>query len=120
MKHFDIHVHFNVDDAAKIEFFAKTCRENETFAAMSGGLRYGGHDYLPNEQVLDWCRMYPVCLVPMAKLDLGSDAYIDYPYLIGDARRGYEQLLDANGVPPEIRRGVLGATAASWFGIELE
>ena len=30
------------------------------------------------------------------------------------------QVLDANGAPPEIRRGVLGATAASWFGIELE
>ena len=56
----------------------------------------------------------------MAKLVLGSDAYIDYPHLVGDARRGYEHLLDANGAPPEIRRGVLGATAASWFGIELE
>ncbi len=275
MKHFDIHVHFNLDDAAKIEFFVKTCRENETIAAMSGGLRYGGHDFLPNEQVLEWCRKYPDCLVPMAKLDLwdktdvdqvyryaeagfkgfkciypwyeydhdiympvyeavekcglpmlfhtgsyspcamdavyrrpvlrnvrplcldriarsfrnakvvmahlgtslwrheaaelvkaipnlyadlggtgswkaltpgelntlmlpllakspkdahknfakivlGSDAYIDYPHLIGDARRGYEYLLDANSVPPETKRGVLGATAAAWFGIELE
>ncbi len=275
MKYFDIHVHFNVGAPDKVDTFVQTCRENETVAAMSGGLRYGGHDYLPNEQVLVWCRKYPDCLVPMAKLDLwdktdvdqvyryaeagfkgfkciypyfaydddaympvyeavekcglpmlfhtgcffqsagdavwrrpvlrnmdpvcldriarsfpnarivmahlgtsvwrheaaelikfhpnlfadlagtgswkaispgelnalmlpllatsptdahrnmaklvlGSDAYIDYPHLVGDARRGYEQLLDANGAPPEIRRGVLGATAASWFGIELE
>lgn len=275
MKRFDIHVHFNLDDPERVAFFVKTCREHKTVAAMSGGLRYGGHDYLPNEQVLAWCRKYPDCLVPMAKLDLwdkadidqvyryadagfkgfkciypyyaydddvympvyeaaekcgipilfhtgnyrpspadavwrrpvlrnmepicldriarsfpkakiimahmgtsiwrhegaefiklhpnlyadlggtgnwkavssgelcrlllpllatspadahrnfrklvlGSDAYIDFPHLIGEAQRGYERLLDDNGVPPDIRRGVLGATAAEWFGVKLD
>ncbi|MFA6930504.1 MAG: amidohydrolase family protein [Lentisphaeria bacterium] len=66
----DMHVHCNSDDPAELRAFVQTCEKNETIAALSGGLHYGGHDYLPNERVLEICREFPHNLVPLAKIDL--------------------------------------------------
>lgn len=66
----DFHVHFNTTDPELIKQFAKTCAENETIAVLSGGLRYGAHDYTPNEKVLTICKQYPEVFIPMAKFDL--------------------------------------------------
>ncbi len=74
MKRLDFHVHFNTTDPELIERFVAECRRRSTIAAMSGGPRYGGKDYVPNEQVLAFCRHDSDCLVPLAKLDLWDKA----------------------------------------------
>ena len=70
MKYIDMHVHCNSGDKALLDTLAQTARDNETILALSGGLRYGGHDYLPNETVIEICKQYPDCFIPLAKLDL--------------------------------------------------
>ena len=70
MKRLDFHVHFNSADPGQIDRFAAECRRRSTIAALSGGPRYGGHDYIPNEQVLAFCRQHSDCMLPLAKLDL--------------------------------------------------
>lgn len=80
MRRLDIHVHFNSGDKDEIEKLVATCRDLNTVAVMSGGLRYGGHDFLPNEEVISWCKRYPDWLVPFAKLDLWETASADEVY----------------------------------------
>ena len=74
MKRLDFHVHFNSTDRDQIEILAKTAREAETILALSGGLRYGGYDFPPNETVIETCKKYPDCFLPLAKLDLWETA----------------------------------------------
>ena len=49
MKRLDIHVHCDSTDKAELDILADACRKQNTIAALSGGLRYGGHDFAPNE-----------------------------------------------------------------------
>ena len=76
----DIHVHCNLNGKADLDQLAATCRANKTIICMIGGLRYGGHDYLPNEEVLAICKAYPDCFLPFAKLDLWETADPDEVY----------------------------------------
>ena len=66
----DIHSHCNSGDPAEVLEFVKNSEKNETITALSGGLHYGGHDYLPNEEVIALCKQYPQTLVPLVKIDL--------------------------------------------------
>ena len=74
MTRLDIHVHCNSNDPEKLNLLAEQCRREGTIACFSGGLRYGGHDFLPNDEVIEICRRYPDCFVPLAKLDLWETA----------------------------------------------
>lgn len=74
MSRLDIHVHCDSGDPGKLEVLAAQCRRQGTIACFSGGLRYGGHDFLPNDEVIEICRRYPDCFVPLAKLDLWETA----------------------------------------------
>lgn len=74
MKRLDFHVHFDSTDRDQIEILAKTAREAETILALSGGLRYGECDFPPNETVIETCKKYPDCFLPLAKLDLWETA----------------------------------------------
>ncbi|MBR7104526.1 MAG: amidohydrolase family protein [Lentisphaeria bacterium] len=66
----DFHAHFNSGDPAEVKAFVANCEKNNCRAAMSGGLHYGGHDFLPNDQVIDYCNEYKDVLIPLVKLDL--------------------------------------------------
>lgn len=66
----DFHAHCDSGDPAEIRKYVENCEKNDTMTALSGGLRYGGHDYLPNEEVMRICREYPHDLVPLVKIDL--------------------------------------------------
>ena len=70
----DIHVHCDSNDPQKLQALAETCRERGTIVCLSGGLRYGGHDFLPNDEVIEICKKYPDCFLPLAKLDLWETA----------------------------------------------
>ncbi len=66
----DFHAHFNLDDPAAIKIYADNCLKNNTRSAISGGLRYGARDYVPNDRVIDFCKQYSDILIPVAKVDL--------------------------------------------------
>ena len=68
--HLDFHAHCNSDDPELLRTYVENCERNETIAALSGGLHYGGHDFVPNEEVVRICKQYPHNLVPLAKIDL--------------------------------------------------
>lgn len=70
MMHIDLHVHCNTADPKLLRKYVENCRKNECMAALSGGLRYGGHDFVPNEEVVKICGEYPDVLLPLAKIDL--------------------------------------------------
>ncbi|MCI5779456.1 MAG: amidohydrolase family protein [Lentisphaeria bacterium] len=74
MKYLDMHVHCDSTDKDQLDILAKTARDGETILALSGGLRYGGHDFAPNETVIEICKRYPDCFIPLAKLDLWETA----------------------------------------------
>ena len=40
-----MHVHCDSTRKDELDILAAACRKAETIAALSGGLRYGGHDY---------------------------------------------------------------------------
>ena len=70
----DFHAHCNSDDPAELRAFVENSEKNNIMTALSGGLHYGGHDYLPNEEVVKICKAYPNNLVPLAKIDLWDSA----------------------------------------------
>ena len=91
MKRFDMHCHADSDEAKDWEVFANAAREHSTMLAVVGGLRYGEHDYLPNDQVLTYCKRYPDCFVPFAKLDLWDTADPDQVYrFVEQGFRGFK------------------------------
>ena len=68
-----MHVHCDSDDPEQLAALAETCRKLDCYACLSGGSRYGAHDYLPNDTVLDICRNFDE-FIPLAKLDLWESA----------------------------------------------
>ena len=74
MTRLDIHVHCNSTAPADLDLLADQCRRMGTMICLSGGLRYGSHDYTPNEEVIAVCKRYPDCFIPFAKLDLWQTA----------------------------------------------
>jgi len=78
----DLHTHCNSADEDEVRAYVETCEKNDTFALLSGGLHYGGYDYVPNEEVLEIAKRYPNNLGALAKLDLW-----DTPPDVSEARR---------------------------------
>ena len=70
----DFHTHCTVDDADKIREFVRVYEEHDVIACLSGGLMYGEHDYVPNDEVIRICAKYPGRLYPLAKIDLWDHA----------------------------------------------
>ena len=66
----DFHAHCNSGDPSEVRAYVENSEKNNIMTALSGGLFYGGHDYLPNEEVVKICKAYPHNLVPLAKIDL--------------------------------------------------
>ena len=78
----DFHAHFNNGEPEKVRAFVANCEKNNCFSVVSGGLRYGSHDYVPNDTVIDYCNEYKDWLIPMVKIDLW-----DSPVDIGELHR---------------------------------
>lgn len=74
MKKIDFHVHCNTGNASDVEKLAQTARDTDSLMVLSGGLRYGSEDYLPNEQVLEIAQQYPDVFLALAKADLWETA----------------------------------------------
>ena len=70
----DFHSHCDVSDPDKIREFVQTYEKHDTVACLSGGLFYGGHDMVPNEEVIRICNQYPGRLYPLAKITLWDKA----------------------------------------------
>ena len=70
MTRLDMHVHCNSTDMNDLQFLAEQCRRMGTVICLSGGTRYGAHDYVTNEEVIEICKKFPDCFIPLAKLDL--------------------------------------------------
>ena len=74
MMKIDFHCHCDVSDPEKIKAFVRAYEERDVIACMVGGRFYGGHDMVPNEEVIEICARYPGRLYPLAKIDLWSQA----------------------------------------------
>jgi predicted TIM-barrel fold metal-dependent hydrolase len=66
----DFHAHCNSSESTLLRKFAETYEAGNAIAVLSGGLRYGAHDYETNEKVITVCREYSGLFVPMARIDL--------------------------------------------------
>lgn len=66
----DFHAHCRSGKPEDIKAFVAAYESRDMIACLSGGLHYGGHDMVPNEQVIEICKQYPGRLYPMAKIDL--------------------------------------------------
>lgn len=70
MMRIDFHAHCDISDPGKIREFVQTYEAHDTVACLVGGSLYGGHDMVPNEEVIKICSRYPDRLLPMAKINL--------------------------------------------------
>ena len=70
----DFHCHCNVAAPDKIQEFVRTYEEHDVIACIVGGNHYGGHDMVPNEDVIKICAQYPGRMYPLAKIDLWNQA----------------------------------------------
>lgn len=66
----DFHCHCDTNDPSKVKEFVKAYEEREIIGCIVGGRHYGGHDMVPNEEVIQICQQYPGRLFPLAKIDL--------------------------------------------------
>ena len=66
----DFHTHFNSNDIRLIDEYAKVYAEHDMVACLSGGLRYGAHDFPDNDEVLKAVKRYPGRMYALAKIDL--------------------------------------------------
>ena len=82
MTRLDMHVHCNSTDINDLTFLAEQCRRMGTMICLSGGLRYGGHDYAPNEEVIEICKKFPDCFILLFRADYSShkEYYNQRPY----------------------------------------
>jgi predicted TIM-barrel fold metal-dependent hydrolase len=78
----DFHCHFDISDNDKIKEFVTTYEKNETIGCIVGGTLYGGHDMVPNDEVIKYCAQYSGVLYPLAKINLTNEeldtAQLDY------------------------------------------
>ena len=70
----DFHAHCDVADPEKVKQFVKEYEEHDVIACIVGGLFYGGHDMVPNDEVIKICAQYPGRLYPLAKINLWDKA----------------------------------------------
>ena len=66
----DFHSHCDSGTPENIKAFVEAYEKRGVISCLSGGLFYGGHDMLPNEEVIDICKKYPGRLYPIAKITL--------------------------------------------------
>ena len=55
----DFHCHCDVADPDKIAEFIRAYEERDVIACIAGSTFYGGHDMVPNEDVIKICSQYP-------------------------------------------------------------
>ena len=70
----DFHCHCDVADPEKIKAFVRAYEERDVIACIVGGTLYGGHDMVPNEEVIKICAKYPGRMYPLAKINLWDQA----------------------------------------------
>ena len=70
MQKIDFHSHCDSGDPEHIRHFVDVYEERDVVACLSGGLFYGGHDMLPNEEVIKLCAKFPGRILPIAKITL--------------------------------------------------
>ena len=81
----DFHTHSNSFSEEDINNFVRVYAENDTLACLSGGSRYGAHDYVPNEDTLAIAKKHPNQLRAFAKIDLwDSEPDTDLIYKYAD------------------------------------
>lgn len=81
----DFHCHCNSNNQEDISNFVRTYAENDMMGCLSGGLRYGAHDYIKNEDTLAIAKKYPNQLRALAKIDLwDSEINTDIIYKYAD------------------------------------
>ena len=85
MRNLDFHFHCSTDTPEAVTATAHTAKEQNTVICLSGGLHYGGHDYVPNEQVLEICKRNPEWFIPLAKFDLWDGIDADQIYRFKEA-----------------------------------
>ena len=68
----DFHSHFNTNEPEMVRKFVKDYEERDVIACVVGGLNYGDHDMVPNDEVIQFCKKYPGRFYPLAKIDLGE------------------------------------------------
>ena len=66
----DFHCHCDVSDPEKVRAFVKEYEKRDVVACIVGGTLYGGHDMVPNEEVIKICAQYPGRMYPLAKINL--------------------------------------------------
>lgn len=66
----DFHSHCDVSDPDKVKAFVREYEKRDVIACLVGGDLYGGHDMVPNEEVIKICKDYPGRLYPLAKINL--------------------------------------------------
>lgn len=84
----DFHCHCNSNAPEDIANFVKTYAENDMIGCLSGGLRYGAHDYVPNEETLAIAKKHPNQLRALARIDLW-DSPIDTDIIYRYADMGF-------------------------------
>ena len=84
----DFHCHCNSNDPQVIAEFVRTYEEHGVIGCLSGGSRYGAHDYVPNEETLEIAKKYPAQLRALAKIDLW-DSEIDISIIYRYAEMGF-------------------------------
>ena len=84
----DFHCHSNSLDPQVIDEFVRVYAEQDMLCCLSGGLRYGAHDYVPNEETLAIAKKYPSQLRALAKIDLW-DTEIDTSMIYRYADMGF-------------------------------
>ena len=70
MQKIDFHSHCDSGDPEQIKHYINVYEERGVVACLSGGLFYGGHDMLPNEEVIKLCAKFPGRILPIAKITL--------------------------------------------------
>jgi len=70
----DFHCHCDVGDPEKIREFVRAYEERDVIACIVGGTLYGGHDMVPNDEVIKICAQYPGRMYPLAKINLTDRA----------------------------------------------
>ena len=110
----DFHCHCNTEEPGKIRNFVRVYEKHEVIACLVGGTLYGGHDMVPNEDVINICARYPGRLYPLV---FGSDSYTSNTGPFTQGIVNYEMKLQKAGISGTAMAAVMGETIASWIGL---